>query len=50
MTAEGAFRAREAKRIEHQDRWDEEAVNDVIGVPWRLAEGRCTVDRPVTQN
>ena len=28
------------------DRWDTEAVNSVIGVPWRMTDGRWTVDRP----
>ena len=48
-TAEGGFRAREIRRIERQNRWDKEAINNVIGVPWRLADGKWTVDRPVTQ-
>ena len=48
-TAEGVFRAREVRRIEHQDRWDKEAINNVIGVLWRIADGKWTVDRPVTQ-
>ena len=48
-TAEGVFRAREVTRMEHQDRWDKEAINNVIGVPWRDADGKWTVDRPVTQ-
>ena len=30
-------------------RWDKEAINNVIGVPWRLVDGKWTVDRPVTQ-
>ena len=37
-TAEAVFRAREVRRIEHQDRWDKEAINNVIGVPWRSAD------------
>ena len=37
-TAEGVFRAREVRRIEHQDRWDKEAINNVIGVSWRIAD------------
>ena len=37
--ADGVFRAREIRRLEPQSRWDTEAVNSVIGVPWR-------VDRP----
>ena len=32
-TAEGVFRARKVRSIEHQDRWDKEANNNVIGVP-----------------
>ena len=46
---EGIFRAREVRRIEHQDRWDKEAITNMIGVPWRLANGKWTVDRPATQ-
>ena len=48
-TAEGVFRAREVRRMEQQDRWDKEAINKVIGVPWRNVGGKWTVDRPVTQ-
>ena len=48
-TAECVFRAREVRRMEHQDRWDKEATNNVIGVPWRIADGHCIVDRPATQ-
>ena len=48
-TAEGVFRAREVRRIEHQGRWDKEAMNNVIGVSWRNADGKWTVDRQVTQ-
>ena len=44
--ADGVFRAREIRRLEHRDRWDKEAINSVIGVPWRMADGRWTVDRP----
>ena len=47
-TAEGVFRAREARRIEHEDRWDKEAINNVIGVPWRFVDGKWTVDTSVT--
>ena len=43
------LRAREVWRIEHQDRWDKEAINSVIGVAWRTADGKWTVDRPPTQ-
>ena len=46
--AESVFRAREVWRIVHQHRWDKETVNSVIGVPWRLADGKWTVDRPAT--
>ena len=49
MTAEGVFRAREVRRLEQQDRWDKEAINNVIGVPSRLADGKWTVDRPTIQ-
>ena len=48
-TAEGVFRAREVRRLEQQDKWDKEAINNVIGVPWRVADGKWTVDRPVTR-
>ena len=34
---------------EQQDRWDKEAINNVIGVPWRIVDGKWTVDRPMTQ-
>ena len=44
--AEGVFGAREIRRLEPQSRWDTEAVNSVSGVPWRITDGRCTVDRP----
>ena len=47
--SDGAFRARDVRRIEQQHRWDKEAVNNVIGVPWRIVDGKWTVDRPVTQ-
>ena len=40
------FRAREIRRLKPQDRWDTEAINSVIGVPWRMTDGRWTVDRP----
>ena len=48
-TAEGVFRAREVRRLEQQDGWDKKAINNVIGVPWRIVDGKWTVDRPVTQ-
>ena len=44
--ADGVFRAREIRRLEPQDRWDKEAINNVIGVPWRMTDGKWTVDRP----
>ena len=43
------FRAREVRRVEHQDRWDKEAINNVIEATWRIVEGNSTVDRPMTQ-
>ena len=39
----------EIRRIEHQNRWDKEAIDTVIGVPLRNADGKWTVDRPATQ-
>ena len=48
-TAEGVFTAREGRRLEPQSRWDKEAVHNVIGVLWRLTDGRWTVDRPDVQ-
>ena len=39
-TAEVALRAREVRRMENQDRWDKEAINNAIGVPWRIADGK----------
>ena len=44
--ADGVFRAREIRRLEPQDRWDTDAINNVIEVPWRMTDGRWTVDRP----
>ena len=44
--AGGVFRAREIWRLEPLDRWDTEAMNRVIAVPWRMTDGRRTVDRP----
>ena len=29
-----------------QIRWDKEAVNNIIGVRWRMKDGRWTVDGP----
>ena len=43
---DGVFRVREVSRLEPQSRWSKEAVNNVIGVPWRMTDGRWTVDRP----
>ena len=48
-TAEGVFRAREVRRIEHQNSWDKAAIGNLIVVPWRIADGKWTVDRPATQ-
>ena len=47
-TAEGVFRAREVRRIKHQDRWDKEAINNVIGISWRIADGKWILDRLLT--
>ena len=47
--ADGVFRAREIRRLEPQDRWDTRAIHSVIGVPWRMTDGRWTVDRPEVQ-
>ena len=44
--ADGVFRAREIRRLEPQDRWDAEAINDVIGAHGRMTDGRLTADRP----
>ena len=44
--AKGVFRAREIRILEPQDRLDKEAINNVIGVPWRMTDGTWTVDRP----
>ena len=44
--ADGVFSAREIRRLEPQSRWDTEAINSVIGVPWRMTDGKWTVDRP----
>ena len=48
-TAEGVFRAREIRRIEHQNRWDKEVINNVIEVLWRSVDGKWTVAMSVTQ-
>ena len=47
--ADGVFRAREIRRLEPRDRWDREAINNVIGVPWRMTDGRWSVDMPEVQ-
>ena len=39
----------EVRRTEQNDRWDKEAINNVIGLPWRIVDGKWTVNRPVTQ-
>ena len=44
--AGGVFRAREIRRLEPRDRWDKEAIKSIIGVPWRMTDGRWTVDMP----
>ena len=49
VTAEGVFRAREVRRLEQQDKWDKDAINNVIGLPWRIVDGKWTVDRPTIQ-
>ena len=49
-TAEGVLRVRELRRIEHQNRWDKEVINNVIGVPWKIADDKWIVDRPATQD
>ena len=41
-TAEGVSRAREVRRIEQQDKWDKEAINNVIGVPWTIVDDKWT--------
>ena len=41
---------REVRRTEQQDMWDKEAINNVIGLPWRMVDDKWTVDRPVTQD
>ena len=40
------FRAREVRRLERQSRWDKDAINNIVGVPWRMTDGKWTVDRP----
>ena len=41
--ANGVFRALEIRRLEPRDT---EAINSVIGVPWKMTDGKWTVDRP----
>ena len=43
---DGVFRAREIRRLEPQSRSDKETITKIIGVPWRMTDGRWTVDRP----
>ena len=43
------FRARKIRRLEPQDRWDAEAISNVIGEPWRMTDGKWTVDRPAVR-
>ena len=38
-------RARKVRRLEQQDRWDKEAINSGIRVPWRIVDGMWTLDR-----
>ena len=45
-TAEGVFRVRQVRRIKHQDR--KEAINNVIGISWRIADGKWILDRLLT--
>ena len=47
--ADGVFRAREIRKLEPQDRWEKEAINNKIGVPWRMTDGKWTVDKPEVQ-
>ena len=42
--ADGVLRAREIRRLEPWSRWDKEAVNNEIGVLWRMTDGRWIVD------
>ena len=48
-TADGRSRAREVRRLEPQSRWSKDAVNNVIGVWWRVTDCRWIVERPETQ-
>ena len=47
--ADGVFRAHEIRGLEPHGRWDTGAINSVVGVPWRMTDGRWTVDRPEAQ-
>ena len=48
--AERAFRARDVRRLEPQKRWDKEAINNNISVvPWRLVDGKWSVDKQVPE-
>ena len=49
VETEGVFRAREFRRLAQEDRWDKEVINNVIGVPWRIVDGKWPVDRPTIQ-
>ena len=44
--AEGVFRSREIRRLEPRSRWDTEAFNSVTEVPWRMTDGKWTVEKP----
>ena len=37
---DGVFTDREVRKLEPRDRWDTEAFDNVIGVPWRMTDGR----------
>ena len=41
--ADGVLRAREIRRLEPPSRWDTEAIKNVIGIFWRMTDGRWTV-------
>ena len=44
--ADCVFRALQIRRLEPQSRRDTETINGVIGIPWRMTEGKWTADRP----
>ena len=44
--ADGVLEARKIRRLTPQSRWDKKAIKNVIGVLWRMPDGRWTVDRP----